>query len=215
MEGRGGVADYRVGTDELTYHAAAGPARAAPGAGPALPEHPADRSRVVIPDIGGAFGQKAGLSREDLVVCAAAKMLGRPVKWVEDRPREPGLRGPGAPTETIEINAAVKNDGTILAARREDAARTRAPIPSQPRHRSFGWIVRTMIGSAYRITTCAGRSTSTRLTRPSYNAYRGPWAAETLAREILIDRIAHELELDPVDVRRRNLLPRSTSSPGI
>jgi aerobic carbon-monoxide dehydrogenase large subunit len=42
--------------------------------------------------------------------------------------------------------------------------------------------------------------------KASYNAYRGPWAAETLAREILIDRIAHELDIDPVDVRRRNLL---------
>ena len=62
MEGRGGVADYRPGTDELTYHAASQAPHAARQALAALLGHPADRLRVVIPDIGGAFGQKAGLS---------------------------------------------------------------------------------------------------------------------------------------------------------
>src|ERR1700729_967740 len=81
MEGRGGVADYRPGTDELTYHAASQAPHAARQALAALLKHPADRLRVVIPDIGGAFGQKAGLSREGLVGWAAAKMLGPPGEW--------------------------------------------------------------------------------------------------------------------------------------
>ena len=205
MEGRGGVADYRPGTEELTYHAASQAPHSARQALAALLKHPADRLRVVIPDIGGAFGQKAGLSREDLVVCAAAKMLGRPVKWVEDRIENLAAAG-HAREETIEISAGVKDDGTILALdvkmRLNQGAYPMLGTPTP----LFGWIVRTMIGNAYRINHMRWSLDVYASNKASYSAYRGPWAAETLAREILIDRIAYELELDPVDVRRRNLL---------
>jgi carbon-monoxide dehydrogenase large subunit len=205
MEGRGGVADYRIGTGELTYHAGSQAPHALRQALAGLLGHPADRLRVVIPDIGGAFGQKAGLCREDLVVCAAAKILGRPVKWVEDRVENLAAAG-HAREETIEIEAAVKNDGTILALdvkmRLNQGAYPLIGTPSP----LFAWIARTMIGSAYRIDNMRWSLDVYASNKASYGAYRGPWAAETLAREILIDRIAHELDLDPVDVRRRNLL---------
>ena len=58
MEGRGGVADYRIGTDELTYHAGSQAPHALRQGLSGLLGHPADRLRVVIPDIGGAFGQR-------------------------------------------------------------------------------------------------------------------------------------------------------------
>jgi carbon-monoxide dehydrogenase large subunit len=205
MEGRGGVADYRVGTDELTYHAGSQAPHALRQGLAGLLGHPADRLRVVIPDIGGAFGQKAGLCREDLAVCAAAKMLGRPVKWVEDRVENLAAAGQ-AREETIAIEAAVKNDGTILALdvkmRLNQGAYPLLGTPSP----LFAWIVRTMIGNAYRIDNMRWSLDVYASNKASYGAYRGPWAAETLAREILIDRIAHDLDLDPVDVRRRNLL---------
>jgi aerobic carbon-monoxide dehydrogenase large subunit len=158
-----------------------------------------------LPDIGGAFVQKAGLSREDLVVCAAAKMLGGPVKWVEERIENLAAAG-HAREETIEISAAVKNDGTILALDVKMRLNQGAyPMLGTP-PRLFGWIVRTMIGNAYRINHMRWSLDVYASNKASYTAYRGPWAAETLAREILIDRIAYELELDPVDVRRHNLL---------
>jgi carbon-monoxide dehydrogenase large subunit len=160
---------------------------------------------VVIPDIGGAFGQKAGLCREDLVVCAAAKMIGRPVKWVEDRVENLAAAGQ-AREETIEIAAAVKDDGTILALDVKMRLNQGAyPLLGTPAP-LFAWIVRTMIGNAYRINSMRWSLDVYASNKASYGAYRGPWAAETLAREILIDRIAHDLDLDPVDVRRRNLL---------
>jgi carbon-monoxide dehydrogenase large subunit len=205
MEGRGGVADYRVGTDELTYHAGSQAPHALRQTLAGLLGHPAERVRVVIPDIGGAFGQKAGLSREDLVVCAAAKILGRPVKWVEDRVENLASAGQ-AREETIEIGAAVKDDGTILALDVKMRLNQGAyPVFGTPSP-LFGWIARTMIGNAYRINDMRWSLDVYASNKASYNAYRGPWAAETLAREILVERIAHELGLDPVDVRRRNLL---------
>jgi aerobic carbon-monoxide dehydrogenase large subunit len=205
MEGRGGVADYRPGTDELTYHAGSQAPHSLRQGLAGLLGHPADRLRVVIPDIGGAFGQKAGLCREDLVVCAAAKLIGRPVKWVEDRVENLAAAGQ-AREETIEISAAVKDDGTILGLDVKMRLNQGAyPLPGTPTP-LFGWIARTMIGNAYRIDHMRWSLDVYATNKASYGAYRGPWAAETLAREILIDRIAHELDLDPVDVRRRNLL---------
>jgi carbon-monoxide dehydrogenase large subunit len=205
MEGRGGVADYRVGTDELTYHAGSQAPHALRQGLAGLLGHPADRLRVVIPDIGGAFGQKAGLCREDLVVCAAAKLIGRPVKWVEDRVENLAAAGQ-AREETIEIAAAVRDDGTILALDVKMRLNQGAyPLLGTPAP-LFAWIVRTMIGNAYRINSMRWSLDVYASNKASYGAYRGPWAAETLAREILIDRIAHDLDLDPVDVRRRNLL---------
>ena len=150
MEGRGGVADYRIGTDELTYHAGSQAPHAVRQALSGLLGHPADRLRVVIPDIGGAFGQKAGLCREDLVVCAAAKLIGRPVKWVEDRVENLAAAGQ-AREETIEIAAAVKDDGTILALDVKMRLNQGAyPLLGTPAP-LFAWIARTMIGNAYRI----------------------------------------------------------------
>jgi len=205
MEGRGGVDDYRIGTDELTYHAGSQAPHALRQGLSGLLGHPADRLRVVIPDIGGAFGQKAGLCREDLVVCAAAKLLGRPVKWVEDRVENLAAAGQ-AREETIEIAAAVKDDGTILALDVKMRLNQGAyPLLGTPAP-LFAWIARTMIGNAYRIDSMRWSLDVYATNKASYGAYRGPWAAETLAREILIDRIAHDLDLDPVDVRRRNLL---------
>jgi aerobic carbon-monoxide dehydrogenase large subunit len=205
MEGRGGVADYQAGTDELTYHAGSQAPHALRQALSGLLGHPAERLRVVIPDIGGAFGQKAGLCREDLVVCAAARMLGRPVKWVEDRVENLAVAG-HAREETIELEAAVKSDGTILGIGVKMRLNQGAyPLTGTPAP-LFGWIARTMIGNAYRIDHMRWSLDVYASNKASYGAYRGPWAAETLAREILVDRIAHDLGLDPVDVRRRNLL---------
>jgi carbon-monoxide dehydrogenase large subunit len=113
MEGRGGLADYRPGTGELTYHASTQTPHSVRQALAGLLGHPAERLRVIVPDVGGAFGQKVGASREDLAVCAAAKLLGRPVKWVEDRV-ENLLAAGQAREETVDVRAAVKSDGTIL-----------------------------------------------------------------------------------------------------
>jgi carbon-monoxide dehydrogenase large subunit len=205
MEGRGGVADYRPGTGELTYEAASQAPHVLRQALAGLLGHPADRIRVTIPDIGGAFGQKAGCFREDLAVCAAARMLGRPVKWIEDRVENLAAAGQ-AREETIAVRAAVKDDGTILGLdvkmRLDQGAYPAIGTPSV----LFGWIVRTMLPNAYRIEHMRWSMDVYATNKATYTAYRGPWAGETLAREILIERIARELTLDPVDVRRRNLL---------
>ena len=167
--------------------------------------HPADRLHVVAPDIGGAFGQKGFMAREDVCVCFAAKKLGRPVKWVEDRVENltSATHGRG---ESIELAAAVRNDGMILGIDARmvlDQGAYPLPLPAA----LFGAIVRTVLPGPYRIESMRWEEVDVVTNKTSFGPYRGPWAVETLIRETLIDRIGVELGLDPVEVRRKNLVP--------
>ena len=207
LDTRGGVAEYDRGTGELLYHAATqAPHPLRMGLAQTL-QHPADRLQIVTPDIGGAFGQKGFMAREDVCVCFASRKLGRPVKWVEDRVENltSATHGRG---EWIELAAAVREDGTILALDASmvlDAGSYPLPFPSA----MFGGIVRTVLPGPYRIDHLRWEETDVVTNKSSFGPYRGPWAVETLARELLVDRVAVELGLDPVDVRRRNLVPLS------
>src|SRR5947207_5055762 len=77
---------------------------------------PASLPRVTAQDIGGAFGAKTLVAREDVAVLAAALDLGRSVKWIEDR-NEHLLVGGQAREETLDVDAAFTSDGTLLGLR--------------------------------------------------------------------------------------------------
>src|SRR5205807_5328868 len=81
-----------------------------------LAKDPRQLRRVIAGDIGGAFGVKGQVNREDVAIGAAALHLGRSVKWIEDR-NEHLMVGGQAREETVELKAAVKSDGTVLALR--------------------------------------------------------------------------------------------------
>ncbi len=205
MEGRGGVADYDAGTGDLTYYASHQAPHNLRLNLAMLLGQPADHLRVISVDVGGSFGLKSAVFREDLVICAAARMLRRPVKWVEDR-FENLASSAHAREEMLEVSAAVQDDGTILAL---DGSMTldQGAYPALPTFSPlYGWVVRHMITSSYRMQGLRFSSRVVATNKASYGAYRGPWAAETLVRELLVDQIARELGLDPLEVRRRNLI---------
>ncbi len=77
---------------------------------------PAHGLRVVAPDVGGGFGVKSALYPEEIVVCALARRLGRPIKWVGDR-REDLLTSTQAWDEVIHAELGVNADGTIAGLR--------------------------------------------------------------------------------------------------
>ncbi|HZQ56487.1 MAG TPA: xanthine dehydrogenase family protein molybdopterin-binding subunit [Acidimicrobiales bacterium] len=204
METRGGVAAYDPASGELVYHAA----HKAPHSLRmqlsrvlAQPEH---RTNVLCGDVGGAFGQKGQTGREDLVVCAAAKLLGQPVKWIEDR-SENLTAGGQAREETLELSAALGPGGEILGLAvtftMDAGAYPSLPIPMS----MYPDLVRVLLPNGYRVPAYrfVGRVVFTN--KDHYVSYRGPWASETWARERLIDLIASELGIDRVEVRRRNL----------
>jgi carbon-monoxide dehydrogenase large subunit len=205
IDTRGGVAEFDPGTGELLYHATTQAPHAFRMSLAEVLMHPADRLHVTTPDIGGAFGQKGFVAREDIAVCFAARKLGRPLKWVEDRVENltSALHGRG---ESMELTAAVRSDGTILGL---DARMTldQGAYPLSFPAALFGGIVRAVLPSSYRLQHLRWEEIDVVTNKASFGPYRGPWAIETLAREVLVDRVAAELGLDPVEVRRRNLVP--------
>jgi aerobic carbon-monoxide dehydrogenase large subunit len=205
METRGAVADYDPGSSQLTYHAATqSPQGLRIQLGRTL-GHPIDRIRVLCGDVGGAFGLKGFVYREDFAVAAAAKALIRPVKWTEDRVEHLMASG-HAREETMDVKAAVKNDGTVLGIQ-ADMVMDQGAYPACPFPAGLmTGLIQSLLPGPYKIQ---GYSFNVRVVATNkcvYVAYRGPWEMETWVRERLLDTVAHELGVDPADVRRKNMM---------
>src|SRR5262252_4732202 len=155
--------------------------------------------------VGGGFGVRGELYPEDVLVCAAAMRLGRPIKWIEDR-REHFICANHSRQQRHRVRAGVDADGVILALDDEFWHDQGAYV------RTHATRVATMITGIlpgpYRIP--AYRSVGHfRLTNKTPAAtYRAPGRYETtFVRERLIEAIAHALKLDAIEVRRRNAIP--------
>ena len=166
---------------------------------------PAHAVRVHCGDIGGSFGQKFGLTNEDVAVCAASVLVGRPVKWIEDR-SENLMVGGQAREERVDVEAAVDAEGRLLGVRLrlvlDQGAYPKIGYPAT----GYVAIVRALFPAAYRLEHLDVESVVVCTNKATYVPYRGPWEIETWVRERLLDTVAHELGLEPAVVRERNLL---------
>jgi len=205
MEGRGCVASYDAGPGVLTMHAATQSVhvtKIAVAMRLGMEQH---EIRVVAGDIGGSFGLKIGASREELAVAAASRAVGRPVKWVEDRGENLSASGQ-AREESFDVRAAVSQDGDLLGLDVKMVIDTGsypgmgAMVPG---------IVEAMFPGPYKLAALGFESTAVTTNKACYVAYRGPWASETFVRERILDLIAKDLGLDPVEIRLRNAAPRT------
>jgi carbon-monoxide dehydrogenase large subunit len=160
---------------------------------------------AVAADVGGAFGAKTVVHREDVAVCVAAYELGRSVKWTEDR-NEHLTTGAQAREESIQVAAAVRHDGTILGLRARMTMDAGA-YPAFPYGAVlFARIIRTLFAGPYRVPALEFHTRVLASNKATYVAYRGPWAVECFVRERLLDVIAAELGLTRAEIRRRNLI---------
>ena len=205
LEGRACVAELRADTNELVIDVAHQNPHALRSAIASLLDHPHELVTVRCADIGGSFGQKAYTSREELSLCAAARMLGRPVKWVEDR-TENLLAAGHARDDALDVSLAVTNDGSILGARVNMTVNQGAYQPTTVPPSIYLDLVRVLFPNAYRIDNFAFEGTVVASNTATYIAFRGPWESESWTRERMIDLVARELNLEPADVRRRNLI---------
>ena len=168
-----------------------------------IPEH---RVRVINKDVGGSFGLKIHTYPDEIATCALAVMLGRPVKFLADR-MESFQTDIHSRDHRVTAEVAVRRDGTILAMRVDDLAPV-GPFSMYPRSSvvESGQVLRTTPGPyRFRDYQARGRVVFQNKTPMSqYRAVGHPVAA--LVMEAMVDRVARELDLDPVDVRRRNLL---------
>ena len=162
-----------------------------------------DRVRCVAPDVGGGFGAKIAVSAEQVVVAAAAHRLVRPVKWVETRSEGMLAMNQGrGQVQDVELGA--RRDGSLVGLR----ARVVADAGAYPAQGAFlPYLTAQMASGCYRIPRIdfEARSYATNTTPTA--AYRGAGRPEAAAMvERAMDLLAVKLEIDPVELRRRNLL---------
>jgi aerobic carbon-monoxide dehydrogenase large subunit len=206
MEPRGALARWDAVTGELTeWTSTQAPFRIRSSLARMLGLDEA-RVRVIAPDVGGGFGVKGGPYREEVLVAWLARRLERPVKWVSTRAEDLLTtnhgRG-GKSTGELALDAA----GRILGLR----ARIRQPLGSTlavtvggtPQNHG-----RCLPGS-YVVEHVDIESVGVFTTTPPVGAYRGagrPEAAFLIER--LMDEAARALKVDPIEIRRRNLIPK-------
>ncbi|MET0629058.1 MAG: xanthine dehydrogenase family protein molybdopterin-binding subunit [Acidimicrobiia bacterium] len=207
MEGRGSIAEWNPGEEELTIHTSTqSPHLVRLLMSPQL-GIPMENIRVISGDVGGGFGLKMGLFREDIALAVAAVDLARPVKWIEDRGEHLATAGQ-AREEMAEMEAAITADGVLLGLRMNVTLNAGAyPSDPFPGAMYVGSVSGSFQGPT-KIEALAATSTSVFSNKSTYVAYRGPWATADFMRERLLDIIARELDLDPLDVRRRNYVHR-------
>jgi len=183
------------------------PLRAALAASLALPE---TRVRVIAPDVGGGFGLKTHVFPEELAVAAAARLVGRPVKWVETR-REQLAAAAHAREQRVEVEAAAGADGVVRALR----ARTISDAGAYHIFPLTGALE--PLGSAsilpgpYRVEAYEYEALAVQTHKPPLGAYRGVgMTMGAFVMERTLDLLAERLGLDPAEVRRRNFIPRES-----
>jgi carbon-monoxide dehydrogenase large subunit len=205
MEGRGLVVDYSPGTGDLTIYSSTQSAHEVRLFCSRLLGIPKERIRVVMRDTGGGFGQKIMVQREEMCLMLAGPRVCAPVKWVEDR-RENLLAAGKSRHEHAAVKMAFDAAGVIQAAFIDfvsDCGAYPTPWPVPP-----AAAVGMLFPGPYRVPR-AGFTVKTVYTNTVGRApYRGPWQFESLSREVLLDIAARQMGMDPVELRRRNLLRR-------
>jgi len=162
--------------------------------------------RVVVPDTGGGFGQKMHLYPEEIVVSWLALRLGVPVQWVEDR-RENLTASAQAREERVEVELAAGTDGRLLGLRARIVGDVGAyhVYPTTAALEPLG--VAQILPGPYDIPHYAYEVLAVATNKPPTGAYRGVgMTVGVLAMERAVDLLATRLRLDPVEVRRRNLV---------
>ncbi|GAT14926.1 aerobic-type carbon monoxide dehydrogenase, large subunit CoxL/CutL-like protein [Mycolicibacterium thermoresistibile] len=205
IECRGIVAEWQSASDELTIWASTQTPHELRAFAARLLGIPASRVRVIVKDTGGGFGQKVVPMREDMCIMIAARKVPAPLKWIEDR-RENLMAASQARHVDGDVRMAFDADGTILAADIDfiqDIGSYPTPYPV---------LTTAAIGmffpGPYRVPKASFNYKTVFSNTAGLAAYRGPWQYETLSREILLDIAARKMGMDPVDLRRKNLLRR-------
>jgi aerobic carbon-monoxide dehydrogenase large subunit len=203
LEGRAGAAWWEDGRlVHLSACQGAHPARAA-----LAPYYGLDPSavRVIVPDVGGGFGPKARPYPEEATLGALARIAGRPVRWVESRSENMvGLGHGRAQVQTVTIGG--DRDGRLRALQL-DVVQDSGAYPLMGAFLIN--MTRRMAAGVYDIPSIGFDGVSVATTTTPVTAFRGAGRPEAAAAiERAVDRFAAEVGLDPVAVRRVNLLPR-------
>ncbi len=204
METRGIVVEYEPAGGSLHAHLSTQNPHEAKLAISRITGVAAHLVRVSAPDVGGGFGQKFFTQRDELTVALAARHLGRTLKWIEDR-RENLIASNHARADVAECTFALDGDGRLLGTyidHLEDAGAY--PVGATG---GAGQLVAILFTGPYKAPLAACRTRSVWTNTCGRGAYRGPWMFETVAREQMVDDAARAVGMDPLEWRRRNVVP--------
>lgn len=205
METRGALAQYTPATGELTiWNTTQNPhiVRFIMSLVTGVSE---DRLRVVAPEVGGGFGSKIPQIQGDFITAFCAMKLGRPVRWIETRSENYQSTTHGR-DHVQEVELAATNDGKVLGLRCNVWAgmgaylSTAAPgIPTI--------LHGLMLSGPYTVPAVREIVHGVYTNATPVEAYRGAGRPEaTFMLERMLDVLAHKLKIDPVEIRRRNLI---------
>jgi carbon-monoxide dehydrogenase large subunit len=199
METRGIVASWAPGREELDLYCATQSVHETRNFFARYLRIPEGRIRVAARDVGDGFGQKMFVFREECAVVLASRLLGRPVKWIEDR-NENLIAASHSRNEMGRVRMAVDDDLTVQAMTVEHVADIGAypPCPAV--------MDPMLLTGPYRVPRTGFSTTMVWTNTMGKAAYRGPWMFETTAREMALDHAARVMGADAIELRRRNLL---------
>jgi len=206
MEARVAIASYDAATRDLTaWLSTQIPHIARTG----LAKHlgmPENKVRVIAPDMGGGFGCKVVLYPEDVAVAAAAKLLKQPVKWVSDRAEDLHATTHGR-EQMHRLRAAATSEGRVLAVSSELYAANGAYAPWPYSAALDSGQVSENVTGPYDIPSYSRKVRAVVTNKAPMGPYRGVGRViACLGMERAMDDLADRLGLDPLEVRRRNLV---------
>jgi carbon-monoxide dehydrogenase large subunit len=204
IEPRGVIAEYNAFEDQLTiWMATQNPhfIRLFVSGALGMPE---TKVRVISHDVGGGFGSKISPYPEDYLVSAAAKLLKRPVRWIETRTEsiQTTTHGRG---QIFDVELAARRDGSLLALKVTQYLDAGAYVGT---FGAFQPVACLLSGGAYKWPGgIAARTIGVLTNRVPTDPYRGAGRPEaTHLVERMIDKLAQEIGMDPVAVRQKNFI---------
>lgn len=204
LEPRGVVASPDpLGQGLTVWLSTQGPHRARADLANALgfPEH---RIHAIAPDVGGGFGSKGPIYREDVLACHLALRLGRPVKWIATR-SEDFLTTIQGRDQAMTSELALTKDGRMLGLKVRVVANLGAYLQSNtagPPQRMMA-----MAPGCYQIQNCRVEVVAVLTNTVPTGPYRGAGRPESVLNiERLVDKAARDLGIDRLEIRRKNFI---------
>ncbi|MFN3146055.1 MAG: xanthine dehydrogenase family protein molybdopterin-binding subunit [Paracoccaceae bacterium] len=206
MEPRASIGDYDPGTGDYTlYTTSQNPHLTRLLISAFVLGIPENKLRVIAPDVGGGFGSKIYHYGEEALVLAAAKKLGRPVRWTASR-SESFLTDAHGRDHVTKIELACEEDGTFVAFRTETYANVGAYL-SNFSTATPTFLHGTLMAGNYKVPNVYVNVKAVFTNTAPVDAYRGAGRPEaTFSIERIIDMAARKLGIDPVEIRRRNFV---------
>ncbi len=206
MEPRASIGDYDSGTEDYKlYTTSQNPHLHRLLIAAFVMGMPENKLTVIAPDVGGGFGSKIYHYGEEAAVLAASKAIDRPVKWVADR-SEAFLSDAHGRDHVTKIQLATDKEGNFLALRTDTMANVGAYL-SNFSTATPTFLHGTLMAGPYKTPLVYVNVKAVFTNTAPVDAYRGAGRPEaTYSIERVVDKCAHELGIDPLEIRRKNFI---------